>query len=78
MRYIIKIQKYNNQACFIALCDKTRALKIITEFWPKFDHTKYKIIIEKEKINNERNTYIFNICSCGVCSNTHKRGREII
>ena len=46
MRYIIIIQKYNNQACFIDLCDKTRALKVITEFWPKFNPTKYKIIIE--------------------------------
>ena len=46
MRYIIRIQKYNNQACFIALCDKTRALKVITEFWPTFNPNKYKIIIE--------------------------------
>lgn len=46
MRYIIRIQKRGNEACFIALCDKTRALKVITEFWPKFNPTKYKIIIE--------------------------------
>ena len=46
MRYIIRIQKRGNESCFIALCDKTRALKVITEFWPKFNPNKYRIIIE--------------------------------
>ncbi len=46
MKYLIRIQKYENVSCFIALCDKTRALKVITEFWPTFNPKEYRIIIE--------------------------------
>ena len=45
--YFIRIKKHDEEvSCFIALCDKTRALKVITEFWPTFNPKKYKIIIE--------------------------------
>ena len=56
MKYIIRIQKRGYEACFIALCDKTRAIKVITEFWPKFNPTKYKIIIELKGKDPKYNT----------------------
>lgn len=47
MKYLIRIQKRGKEeSCYIFVCDKTRALRVITEFWPTFNPTKYKIIIE--------------------------------
>lgn len=45
MKYIIKIQDHENKICFFTLCDKIRALKVITELWPTFNPKEYKIFI---------------------------------
>lgn len=44
--YFIRIKRPDDISCFYALCDKARALKIITEFWPTFNPDEYEIIIE--------------------------------
>ena len=48
--YFIRIKKHDEEvSCFIALCDKTRVLKVITEFWPMYNPDEYEIIIELMK-----------------------------
>ena len=60
MIYLIRIQKHEDDgiSCFMALCDKERAFKVITEFWPTFNSDEYRIIIElKGENGNENNNF---------------------